>query len=335
MSTIINATTANGVVIQPDNSGSLVLQTNNGTTAVTVDTSQNATFAGKVTSAGALTLASNGTTTAVTIDTSQNVGIGTTSPRFKLSVGATTSTSTATPDTIDLGGTFSSTAGTNPKLRVYWNGTGSYGLGVSSSQLDYIVPTSASHVWYGAGTERMRIDADGRLLVGITTFSTSTEGVAITPNSLNVTGNTSFNLAMYKASGAAQGAFLTMFWGGGLVGYINYNGSGVNYNTSSDVRLKKNIVDAPSAINLLNNVKVRSFDWISEDIHDDFGFVAQELYEVYPKAVTSQKDNEDGVMDMPWAVDYSKLVPVLTKAIQEQQTIINDLKARIETLEAK
>jgi hypothetical protein len=44
MSTIINATTTNGVVIQPDNSGSLVLQTNNGTTAVTIDTSQRAAF---------------------------------------------------------------------------------------------------------------------------------------------------------------------------------------------------------------------------------------------------------------------------------------------------
>ena len=49
MSTIINATTTNGVVIQPDNSGSLVLQTNSGTTALTIDTAQNATFAGTVT----------------------------------------------------------------------------------------------------------------------------------------------------------------------------------------------------------------------------------------------------------------------------------------------
>ena len=71
MSTIINATTTNGVVIQPDNSGSLVLQTNNGTTALTISTAQDTTLAGKLTSAGALTLASNGTTTALTIDTSQ------------------------------------------------------------------------------------------------------------------------------------------------------------------------------------------------------------------------------------------------------------------------
>ncbi len=49
MSTIINATTTNGVVIQPDNSGSLVLQTNNGTTALTINTSQNTTFVGQAT----------------------------------------------------------------------------------------------------------------------------------------------------------------------------------------------------------------------------------------------------------------------------------------------
>jgi hypothetical protein len=49
MSTIINATTTNGVVIQPDNSGSLVLQTNNGTTALTISTAQNATFAAQAT----------------------------------------------------------------------------------------------------------------------------------------------------------------------------------------------------------------------------------------------------------------------------------------------
>ena len=49
MSTIINATTTNGVVIQPDNSGSLVLQTNSGTTALTIDTAQNATFAAQAT----------------------------------------------------------------------------------------------------------------------------------------------------------------------------------------------------------------------------------------------------------------------------------------------
>jgi hypothetical protein len=55
MSTIINATTTNGVVIQPDNSGSLVLQTNSGTTALTIDTSQRAAFVAGTAAAPAIT----------------------------------------------------------------------------------------------------------------------------------------------------------------------------------------------------------------------------------------------------------------------------------------
>ena len=75
MSTIINATTTNGVVIQPDNSGSLVLQTNSGTTAVTIDTSQNVTFTkaisalaigGNVTQSNSVTSSTVGSTTSGT-----------------------------------------------------------------------------------------------------------------------------------------------------------------------------------------------------------------------------------------------------------------------------
>ncbi len=80
MSTIINATTTNGVVIQPDNSGSLVLQTNNGTTALTIDTSQNTTFAKSIilngSTSGTVTVAApavSGTTTLTLPSTSGTV----------------------------------------------------------------------------------------------------------------------------------------------------------------------------------------------------------------------------------------------------------------------
>jgi hypothetical protein len=73
MSTIINATTTNGVVIQPDNSGSLVLQTNNGTTALTISTAQNATFAGTVAAAtGTIYPLVSGTALATTSGTSKD-----------------------------------------------------------------------------------------------------------------------------------------------------------------------------------------------------------------------------------------------------------------------
>ena len=116
----------------------------------------------------ALNLFTNGSERA-RMDSSGRLGIGTTSPRFDLSIGSITSTPTATPNTFDLGGTYSSTLGANPKLRLYWDGSTVYGLGVSSTgdaQLDYIAGTGASHVWYIGSTERMRINSSGAVGIG-------------------------------------------------------------------------------------------------------------------------------------------------------------------------
>jgi hypothetical protein len=105
MSTIINATTTNGVVIQPDNSGSLVLQTNSGTTALTIDTSQRAAFVAGTAALPAITTTGDtntgmwfpaadtiafaeGGAEAMRLNSSGNVGIGTTSPAYKLDVSA-------------------------------------------------------------------------------------------------------------------------------------------------------------------------------------------------------------------------------------------------------
>ena len=67
------------------------------------------------------------------------------------------------------------------------------------------------------------------------------------------------------------------------------------------------------------------FDWKAGGSHQDFGFIAQELVEVAPEAVSQGETEED-----TWGVDPSKLVPVLVKAIQEQQEQIDELRALIE-----
>jgi hypothetical protein len=110
-----------------------------------------------------------------------------------------------------------------------------------------------------------------------------------------------------------------------LRGNITYNrGAGqVAYNVTSDVRLKENIADAEDAGNKIDAMQVRQFDWKETGNHLDYGFVAQELHNVAPHAVSKPEDE-----DAMWSVDYSKLVPMLVKEIQS-------LRARVATLEAK
>jgi hypothetical protein len=100
-----------------------------------------------------------------------NVGIGTTAPTNKLQFGNLIDTATATPATLSLGGTYSSSAGVNPKLKLYESSTAFYGLGVSAWSMDYMVPATARHTWFIDGTEKMRLNANGN--VGIGTSSPS------------------------------------------------------------------------------------------------------------------------------------------------------------------
>jgi hypothetical protein len=100
----------------------------------------------------------------MTILNSGNVGIGTTAPTNNLQVGTLSALSTATPVTLSLGGTYSSTAGANPKLKLYDTGTSVYGFGVSLDGIDYISPVS--HVWWNNGTASMTLTASGNVGIG-------------------------------------------------------------------------------------------------------------------------------------------------------------------------
>ena len=104
----------------------------------------------------------------------------------------------------------------------------------------------------------------------------------------------------------------------------------VVYNTTSDQRLKSNIENAVPVLEKLMQVQVRQYDWTDGDLHQDYGFIAQELEPVFAGVVTKGKTEED-----VWQLDYSRLTPHLVKAIQEQQAIIETLTDRITALEAK
>ena len=169
-------------------------------------------------------------------------------------------------------------------------------------------------------TQAMTLDANGNLVVGATSAGNANN---------NAFWNSPISAAGYfgqnHANGTTSGREYAFFaYNAAVIGSITQSGTtAVLYNTTSDKRLKTNIIDAPDASALIDSIKVRSFDWIADESHQRYGMVAQELAQVAPEAV-NQPSNPDEMM----AVDYSKLVPMLVKEIQS-------LRARVAQLETK
>jgi hypothetical protein len=260
------------------------------------------------------------------IDSNGNVGIGITSPTASLQVYTTGST----------GGQGTTNTYTVMQAQTSTNNSGLWFGGMSSETTAVIGTATGSgnlafQTYNGsAWGERMRITSGGDLSIG-TTVSNGQK--------LNVQANSGNATASFQSQGAVGvGGDLIYFYSlnrGSLVGYIGYNGSSVSYNTSSDYRLKENIAPMTGALSKVLQLKPVTYTW-KETGKDGQGFVAHELAEICPDAVSGEKDavNEDGTI-MPQAIDTSFLVATLTAAIQEQQAIIENLKARIEVLEAK
>ena len=129
----------------------------------------------------------------------------------------------------------------------------------------------------------------------------------------------------------------TALGGSATTARFQVNGGGVIYasNTTvqsiSDIRTKENIIDAESGLNIINNIKVRRFDFkdgFGDNKKNQLGFIAQEIETVFPEAVgliPKTSDSQDNDIQYK-TVGPGALIPVLVKAIQEQQQIISDLK---------
>lgn len=102
-----------------------------------------------------------------------------------------------------------------------------------------------------------------------------------------------------------------------LIGAVEQDSStSVNYNTTSDARLKENIVDTHYNLDTLLNIKIHDYNYIGSD-KDMTGVIAQELYKLYPQAVSVGGDD---AKTNPWMVDYSKLSPLAIKGVQDLNT---------------
>jgi hypothetical protein len=116
------------------------------------------------------------------------------------------------------------------------------------------------------------------------------------------------------------------------IGSISQNAlTTVAYNTTSDRRLKNNIVNTHFGINDLMKIQVRDYVYKADASNTMVtGFIAQELYEIFPNAVSKPAKAED-----MWSVDYGKVTPLLVKAIQEQQATIEAQQKQIDELKAQ
>ena len=183
------------------------------------------------------------------------------------------------------------------------------------------------------GTGRMSITSDGDMLLGSGSQQISSEVLNITSSSdcafFKTTSGGEEALTIWRSS--ANGTFISFLkTDGNVCGSINNssNGSVTTYATSSDYRLKENEAVISDAIGRLKQLKPYTFNFIDNPENTLDGFFAHEVQNIVPEAVVGEKDGEE-----MQGIDQSKLVPLLTAALQEAITKIETLEERINALE--
>ena len=264
----------------------------------------------------------NSNATAITIDSNENVGIGITNPSDyyaeNLVVGAA-----------DEGG-ITIECGTSEKAYLMFadgtSGSQAYRgyLGYDHNLDSFNVVSLGYMNFYsgdgGANAERMRIDSSGNLLVGDTSVirASSQDGVSVEPQG---------RIYMSRGTGTGGYSHLAFINGNGTVGSVVTSGSSTSYNTTSDYRLKENVVELTGATERLKQLNPSRFNFIADADTTVDGFLAHEVADVVPEAISGEKDAVDADGNPEYqGIDQSKLVPLLVATIQELEARITELE---------
>ena len=264
---------------------------------------------------------------------SGNMGIGATVPRTKLQVTPTSNSETPILGSATGVATFTS-ANTNYGLQ--FNSTSDGSFHVQSQRFDgaavaysLVLQPAGSNVYMGTTSNPLPDNASPLLgiLAGAGTDAVNIKHTVNGNNTLNIwqTGTSEHSaISFYKGDTQSN------------KGLIRVNTSGTTYTSTSDYRLKENIVSLENGLDRLMQLKPSKFNWI-ETGDETEGFIAHEVQEVFPDAVVGEKDAvylSTGNIK-PQSVDYGRITPLLVKAIQEQQAQIQSLQAEINELKNK
>ena len=261
--------------------------------------------------------------TRMTITAAGNVGIGTTNPAVPLHI-----------------------SNTYPVIRLTdSDGASPYGQIINSAGIlqlradDGNSTANSSMQFFVDGGEKARIDSSGN--VGIGTTSPTYGKITVTESGSAYTGdyiyggtNGSYGALRCTLSASNSPSFIDFFRSSYSttvpVGAIVTSGSNCLYQSYSDYRMKENVSELTGALDKVNNIQPKTFNY-KEDTETTYqGFIAHELQEVVPQAVSGKKDevNEDGTPKYQ-GVDNSHIVPLLVGAIQELKAEIELLKTQI------
>ena len=290
----------------------------NGTTGITTP---------DVTSDGSLKIDASAPDDSVVVDASGNVGVGTSSFTYNNRLNIKQSTDTGVSA---FGLRVERQANDSLCFLGYRDNTNSWQLNASYGSTGAYAPIT----FHTSDAERARIDSSGSLLVGTTSSSPGGASRSAKITLVHAGGSTTNGINV-ATTAASSRAVEFQYTGYGVTGFIATGTSTTSYNTSSDYRLKEDWVAVADASTRVNALKPVNFAWKVDGSRVD-GFLAHELAEVVPEAVTGEKDavNAEGNPEYQ-GIDQSKLVPLLTAALQEALAKIDDLTARVVALEGQ